>query len=247
MGGPALDQLLTPEESRRSSKLRVRVDCRERDVLATLSLLCVIILQECFRTSANLHRFVAEVLKRSRSSNPVLHVTMYYLLEVYAQRQQQLYLYPGLSSVTCPKRCFLTCLILASKYLQDQNYTLTTWSKITGLSVDELQTNERKILDLLRYKLHIKESEYKRLCGFMRGCEKRLAADKTGPAASCLLTPPSSPRECRDDEFLGWRATQSPDSTLGVETRTALARAIEQFVEFHATEHDAAGHDIALI
>ncbi|KAG7792621.1 hypothetical protein KL910_000861 [Ogataea haglerorum] len=247
MGGPALDQLLTPEESRRSSKLRVRVDCRERDVLATLSLLCVIILQECFRTSANLHRFVAEVLKRSRSSNPVLLVTMYYLLEVYAQRQQQLYLYPGLSSVTCPKRCFLTCLILASKYLQDQNYTLTTWSKITGLSVDELQTNERKILDLLRYKLHIKESEYKRLCGFMRGCEKRLAADKTGPAASCLLTPPSSPRECRDDEFLGWRATQSPDSTLGVETRTALARAIEQFVEFHATEHDAAGHDIALI
>ncbi|KAH3668387.1 hypothetical protein OGAPHI_002141 [Ogataea philodendri] len=233
MRGPVVDRLLTPGDEIGVKRLKIQTGHTARDSLTHLSSLCVVILQEGFHTGASLKSYVSEVLRRSRSNLSVLRVTTYYLLQVNGLRQNNRYLHSGTDSVSCPKRCFLTCLILASKYLQDQNYTLKTWSKITGLGIDELKTNETKMLELLKYKLHINEKEYDRLSKFTNKCEDMLCVNRD----VSLLTPPSSPREWRDDDLPGWRATQYPDSTISVETRTKLARAIEQFVEFPATKH----------
>ncbi|CAJ0924033.1 3075_t:CDS:2 [Entrophospora sp. SA101] len=44
----------------------------------------------------------------------------------------------NIDPATCGRRMFLASLIIASKYLQDKNYSNTAWSKICGLQVEEI-------------------------------------------------------------------------------------------------------------
>ncbi|TPX67844.1 hypothetical protein CcCBS67573_g07355 [Chytriomyces confervae] len=55
----------------------------------------------------------------------------------------------------CGRRVFLTALILASKYLQDRNYSNKAWSKISGLAVSEINANEFQFLSLINYDLFV--------------------------------------------------------------------------------------------
>lgn len=52
---------------------------------------------------------------------------------------------------------FLAALILASKYIQDRNYSGRAWSKISGLKLEELYSNEQVFLQAVEWKLHIPE------------------------------------------------------------------------------------------
>jgi len=57
---------------------------------------------------------------------------------------------------------FLAALILASKYLQDRNYSARAWSRISGLKTEEINTNEMAFLKAVNWKLHVPESLFER-------------------------------------------------------------------------------------
>lgn len=60
----------------------------------------------------------------------------------------------------CGRRMFLAALILASKYLQDRNYSARAWSKISGLNTTEINQNEMMFLQAVNWELHIPQNIY---------------------------------------------------------------------------------------
>ncbi|KAI9721275.1 MAG: hypothetical protein M1812_002437 [Candelaria pacifica] len=65
-------------------------------------------------------------------------------------------------AMQCGRRMFLAALILASKYLQDRNYSSRAWSKISGLNPIEINTNELAFLAAVKWRLHISEKVFQR-------------------------------------------------------------------------------------
>lgn len=65
-------------------------------------------------------------------------------------------------AMQCGRRMFLAALILASKYLQDRNYSCRAWSKISGLRTCEINANEMAFLSAVNWKLHIPEPVFHR-------------------------------------------------------------------------------------
>jgi hypothetical protein len=57
---------------------------------------------------------------------------------------------------------FLAALILASKYLQDRNYSTRAWSKISGLKTEEIIANEKLFLISINSQLHVPSSLFYR-------------------------------------------------------------------------------------
>ena len=94
----------------------------------------------------------------------------------------------GCRAMQCGRRMFLAALVLASKYLQDRNYSTRAWGKISGLQVSEINTNERVFLSAVNWKLHIPEPLFQRW--------ERVVL-KYSPSASASRTPRSCPIACR--------------------------------------------------
>ncbi|KAK3500689.1 cyclin-domain-containing protein [Neurospora crassa] len=116
----------------------------------------------------SLRQFIQETLKRSRSSYSTLTVALYYLIlikpripacDFTMEQPRDCLENPGLQ---CGRRMFLAALILASKYLQDRNYSAKAWSKISGLNVKEINQNEMAFLLAVNWKLHIPDHLYER-------------------------------------------------------------------------------------
>ncbi|KAI1938044.1 PHO85 cyclin-5 [Ophidiomyces ophidiicola] len=115
-----------------------------------------------------LRGFIQETLRRSRTSYSTLQVALYYIILIrprlprldFTMEQSQV---PQCQrAMQCGRRMFLAALILASKYLQDRNYSARAWSKISGLSTEEINQNELTFLHAVGWKLHISESVFKR-------------------------------------------------------------------------------------
>ena len=113
--------------------------------------------------------FVQEVLKRSRTSYSTLLVALHYLILVMGSvpkygnfTKEQVEDSEGCRAMQCGRRMFLAALVLASKYLQDRNYSTRAWGKISGLQVSEINTNERVFLSAVKWKLHIPEPLFQR-------------------------------------------------------------------------------------
>lgn len=120
-----------------------------------------------------LRLFVEQTLKRSQTGWSTLLSALFYLMRIKPQIKI-LWHNPDSWSLnskddkggdpdpaTCGRRMFLASLILASKYLLDQNCANNTWSKKCGLPVQQINVIERRFLDLIDYKLFIGEDEYK--------------------------------------------------------------------------------------
>ncbi|KAL6883849.1 hypothetical protein HDV57DRAFT_509022 [Trichoderma longibrachiatum] len=120
------------------------------------------------RTVLPLRTFIQETLRRSRTSYSTLQVALYYLIlikphvpkrgftvEQYEDRYAD-------RALQCGRRMFLAALILASKYLQDRNYSARAWSKISGLNVQEINQNEVAFLLAVNWKLHITDDVFQR-------------------------------------------------------------------------------------
>ncbi|GMM36458.1 Pcl5 protein [Saccharomycopsis crataegensis] len=115
-----------------------------------------------------LNTFIISSLRRSRSSNLTLQVALYYLVRLsnhikacILKKFHNKHLYNAKSKtkanvLLCKKRTFLTCLILASKFVQDKNYSMKSWSIISGLPVKELVHNETVVLNHLSFNLYVK-------------------------------------------------------------------------------------------
>jgi hypothetical protein len=108
-----------------------------------------------------LRTFIQETLRRSRTSYSTLQVALYYLILIKAHvpkhdfTMEQAEDAASYRALQCGRRMFLAALILASKYLQDRNYSARAWSKISGLKVCEINTNEMAFLAAVNWKLHI--------------------------------------------------------------------------------------------
>ena len=105
--------------------------------------------------------FVQEVLRRSKTSYSTLQVALYYLILIQSCipkhdfTMEQLEDSSACRSMQCGRRMFLAALILASKYLQDRNFSARAWSKISGLQTCEINSNEMSFLSAVNWKLHI--------------------------------------------------------------------------------------------
>ena len=59
------------------------------------------------------------------------------------------------SPLLCPRRTFLACLILASKFLQDRSYSNKAWAKLAGLPPREIGRCERALGEALEWRLWV--------------------------------------------------------------------------------------------
>ncbi|KAL2871571.1 putative G1/S-specific cyclin Pcl5 [Aspergillus lucknowensis] len=115
-----------------------------------------------------LRTFIQETLRRSRTSYSTLQVALYYLIKIKPHvpspdlAQDQSRSKPVCRAMQCGRRMFLAALILASKYLQDRNYSARAWSKISGLNTPEINQNELLFLEAVDWKLHIPEATFQR-------------------------------------------------------------------------------------
>ncbi|RPB14732.1 hypothetical protein P167DRAFT_459855, partial [Morchella conica CCBAS932] len=117
-----------------------------------------------------LRTFIQETLRRSRTSYSTLQVALYYLIVIRPHlppRDCDINSMPLdeaqlIRAKQCGRRMFLAALILASKYLQDRNYSARAWSKISGLNTLEININEMAFLDAVNWKLHISETVFQK-------------------------------------------------------------------------------------
>ncbi|GAP87248.2 putative G1 S-specific cyclin Pcl5 [Rosellinia necatrix] len=115
-----------------------------------------------------LRTFIQETLRRSRTSYSTLQVALYYLILVKPHvpshdfTMEQPDDIHAVRALQCGRRMFLAALILASKYLQDRNYSARAWSKISGLATQEINQNEMAFLSAVNWKLHITDAVFKR-------------------------------------------------------------------------------------
>lgn len=125
-----------------------------------------------------LRLFIKETLKRSRTFLSTLKIAQLYLFRIQPKINS---LHSSITTTnnnnnnnahgpssdnknvdpaTCGRRMFLASLIVASKYLQDKNYSNTAWSKICGLQVKEINMVERRFLQLIVYNLYVSEESF---------------------------------------------------------------------------------------
>lgn len=115
-----------------------------------------------------LRTFIQETLRRSRTSYSTLQVALYYLILIkpHVPKHDFTMEQPdeshSIRALQCGRRMFLSALILASKYLQDRNYSARAWSKISGLNTLEINQNEMAFLLAVNWKLHITDAVFQR-------------------------------------------------------------------------------------
>lgn len=109
-----------------------------------------------------LKNFIKESLRRSRTCYSTFQVALYYLILLKESKTSSSVSNENNKIISCGRRAFLTSLIIASKYLQDRNYTIKAWSAITGLSTTEIRNHELEFLKLVDWKVHVQPSVYNR-------------------------------------------------------------------------------------
>lgn len=62
---------------------------------------------------------------------------------------------PQPSPLLCPRRTFLACLILASKFMQDRSYSNRAWAELVGLPPREIGRCERAVGNVLEWRLWV--------------------------------------------------------------------------------------------
>ena len=109
-----------------------------------------------------------EVLKRSKTSYSTLQVALYYLILIQSClpkhdfTMEQMEDSATYRAMQCGRRMFLAALILASKYLQDRNFSARAWSKISGLRTCEINSNECAFLSAVGWRLHVPKNLFDR-------------------------------------------------------------------------------------
>ncbi|KAJ7920406.1 hypothetical protein B0H13DRAFT_1451107, partial [Mycena leptocephala] len=111
--------------------------------------------------------FVYNVLKRSRTSGPVLQIALCYLEairhevsnlirrdnEIEPDSEEPVNIRPIRSPLLCPLRAFLAAVILANKFTNDMPYSNRAWAQLPGLSARELSRSELALCASLDWRL----------------------------------------------------------------------------------------------
>lgn len=133
-----------------------------------------------------LRTFIQETCRRSRTSYSTLQIALYYLVllkgvlpdldftreqpresdiaDIVPRDPHVLLGQPrgpsGCRVMQCGRRMFMSALMLAAKYLQDRNFSVKAWAKISGLSCLEINKNEKAYLQSIEYRLHLKKEHF---------------------------------------------------------------------------------------
>jgi hypothetical protein len=135
-----------------------------------------------------LRTFIQETLRRSRTSYSTLQVALYYLILIkpHVPKHDFTMEQPddahSIRALQCGRRMFLSALILASKYLQDRNYSARAWSKISGLNTLEINQNEMAFLLAVNWELHITDAVFQRWTDIVL---KYTPAQPPSPGSAC--------------------------------------------------------------
>jgi hypothetical protein len=57
---------------------------------------------------------------------------------------------------------FLSAIMLGWKYTQENSYSSKTWARISGLSLKEINSNERAFLATINWRLYISSETFER-------------------------------------------------------------------------------------
>src|SRR3978361_1021979 len=139
-----------------------------------------------------LRTFIQETLRRSRTSYSTLQVALYYLVLIKPHvpahdfTMEQPDEAHAVRALQCGRRMFLAALILASKYLQDRNYSTRAWSKISGLNTLEINQNEMAFLLAVNWELHITDAVFQRWTDIVL---KYTPAQPPSPGSACPRLP----------------------------------------------------------
>ena len=171
--------------------------------------------------------FIHETLRRSKTSYSTLQVALFYIILLKDKlsdrdftkeqpkpedRQQQSSGASTCRAMQCGRRMFLAALMLASKYLQDRNYSTRAWSKISGLRIPEINENETEYLRCIDYRLHMKRDAFEnwskivltlsKLSKIQPGCSSKLDSfRKSDSGADSLLAAMAADPTLRDSSF----------------------------------------------
>ncbi|CDO54666.1 similar to Saccharomyces cerevisiae YHR071W PCL5 Cyclin, interacts with and phosphorylated by Pho85p cyclin-dependent kinase (Cdk) [Geotrichum candidum] len=143
---------------------------------------------QCYiRQVLSLKTFVQETLRRSRTSYSTLQLALYYIIRIKSYIYDQRAYNRRIGNVVkkgdklrlrCGRRAFLSALMIASKYVQDRNYSIRAWSKISGLPVDELCENEQIFLSAMNWNAHVQYNIYERWSSVLFECACDYSATK---------------------------------------------------------------------
>lgn len=163
-----------------------------------------------------LRTFIQETLRRSRTSYSTLQVALYYLVLIKSHvpkhdfTMEQPNDIHAIRALQCGRRMFLSALILASKYLQDRNYSARAWSKISGLATQEINQNEMAFLLAVNWKLHITDDVFQRWTDIVL---KYTPSQPPSPGTGCSLV---IEREIQDWKNLILKLTPELDNVAGI-------------------------------
>ncbi|KYK59779.1 hypothetical protein DCS_00913 [Drechmeria coniospora] len=134
------------------------------------------------RSVLPLRTFIQETLRRARTSYSTLQVALYYLILIKPSVPS--YKSPCTLSgsgrvILCGRRMFLAALILSCKYLQDRNFSAGAWSRISGLSVREINRNELAFLFAVDWKLHVTDDVFQRWTEIFLRCTSSSAPSQS--------------------------------------------------------------------
>ncbi len=135
--------------------------------------------------------FIQETLRRSRTSYSTLQVALYYLILIkpHVPKHDFTMEQPddihSIRALQCGRRMFLSALILASKYLQDRNYSARAWSKISGLNTLEINQNEMAFLLAVNWRIHITDAVFQRWTDIVL---KYTPTQPPSPSSPCAMS-----------------------------------------------------------
>ncbi|KAF4504168.1 hypothetical protein G6O67_008355 [Ophiocordyceps sinensis] len=192
-GRPAPPPVLVRQSDRRINFVDNLVDSSTQIVEAVWPLSVVVCRNEPgSKTVLPLRTFIQETLRRSRTSYSTLQVALYYLILIKSHVPKHNFTTEQPDDrivdrvLQCGRRMFLSALILASKYLQDRNYSARAWSRISGLNTHEINQNEMAFLLAVNWKLHIADDVFHRWTDIVLKCTPPPSPPSPGGASQAL-------------------------------------------------------------
>jgi hypothetical protein len=115
----------------------------------------------CHAQRTELNRFLTTTIRISKTSLSTLQLALFYCLRLRRdQMSSAARALPAADRCPCPRLNFLSALILASKFLQDRNFSNRAWSKISGVPVAMLNLRERQFLRIIGWNLTLDRSGF---------------------------------------------------------------------------------------
>lgn len=151
--------------------------------------------------------------------------------------------------VLCGRRMFLAALICASKFLQDRTYSNRAWAKISSLPVNEINSNEKALLEVLDYNLFVNSDLFRNWTRRLQDLaekQDRKNQQQSSLSASALSTSPVGAVSLQQRALLGAQLAASAQRD-GLERSTSEylpsphqgmhIKAKPQLTTSHSTSH----------